>query len=468
MNDKYEDVVENLNLVYRLKEQAQALHNQSELMLRGVRAVLDAEHPEALYQRMFDNFSQIIPHTTCLILEPFNATHLRCSFSTLPEIVDQQWEIGEMLTKVIGGKTLAMYNVARHPTWQDVPLARDTRIKSLLMSPFIVKDELSVIVFAHEELGFYTDEHVQIAKRYREFTEQTLLSVNARLLAMASEQLKKEKEQVEQSLIASEKMASVGLLAAGVAHEINNPVGFVASNIDYLKTSVPTLIDFCKNLEGAFEKGSQADWAALQAQYEQHQIPQLLDDICDICEESEEGLIRVANITTSLKSFTRTDVGEQEHFCVNRAIEDTLPLVNPELKHHVSIELTLNDIPPVVGSARKLSQVLINLMMNAGQAICGQGVIRIETTRVTSALPAPGGFSDQVIIRIEDNGPGMSKQVREQIFQPFYTTKPPGEGTGLGLYISMNIVEAMGGHISVESEENRGTVFTIRLPVPHT
>lgn len=107
-------------------------------------------------------------------------------------------------------------------------------------------------------------------------------------------------------------------------------------------------------------------------------------------------------------------------------------------------------------------------MMNAGQEICGQGVIRIETTRVTSALPARGGFSDQVIIRVEDNGPGMSKQVCEQIFQPFYTTKPPGEGTGLGLYISMNIVEAMGGHISVESEENRGTVFTIRLPVPHT
>lgn len=336
-------------------------------------------------------------------------------------------------------------------------------ISSLLLTPFQVNEVDAVVVFARKEIGFYTQEHVQIADAHRAFTEQALLSVNARLLALESEQLRREKERAEQSLLMSEKMASVGLLAAGVAHEINNPVGFISSNISYLKLHIPELERFSTLLTRLFAAHSdddiQAALDACKAWYESNHFPHLINDIRDICEESDEGLKRVADITTSLKSFTRADSStEDSTFDVNQCIEDTMPLVNPELKHHVTTQLTLTDVPEVQGSPRKLSQVMINLMVNAGQAIQSNGHIVISTRTVVEK------GEDTVVIKITDDGCGIKPADLETIFQPFYTTKPVGQGTGLGLYISLTIVESLGGKIWVESKLNRGTTFTIQLP----
>ena len=463
MKDRYEDALENLNLVYRLKEQAEAARYQSELMLRGVRAVLDADSPDDLYQRMFSNFHDIVPYNICLILEQSEPGFMLCSSSTRQDIVGTRWAVGDMLRKVIGGKTIAMYNAPLHPQWCSVPLPDACQIKSLLFSPFLFKNDMAIIVFAHQQLGFYTQQHIQIATRYREFTEQTLLSVNARLQALESAQLKRDKARVEQSLIDSEKMASVGLLAAGVAHEINNPVGFISSNIEYLKQSVPTLAGFFQQLEGLFAASNDAErlrgLAACQQCYETEQIAGLITDIEDICNESDEGLQRVADITTSLKSFTRADPKTNDPFCVNQTINDTLPLVNPELKHHVKVNVSLNEVPTVLGSSRKLSQVLINLLVNAGQAIHSHGEINLSTD---CHIDADG--RKWVVITVADNGCGISQHAVDKIFQPFFTTKPVGQGTGLGLYISLAIMKSMGGDIQVVSRMNQGTTFSLFLP----
>lgn len=467
MRERYENLLENLNLVYRLKEQAEAAQHQAELMLRGVRSVLDAESADDLYRRMFRNFHNLIPYDICLILEQSEPGYLLCTSATLEPVVGERWQIGEMLKKVISGDTLAMFNASMHPDWASVPLPASANLKSMLFSPFIIKDELAVIVFAHTELGFYTQEHVHIARRYREFTEQTLLSVSARLLALESEQLKRDKARVEQSLIASEKMASVGLLAAGVAHEINNPVGFVSSNIEYLKQSLPTLNEFTGHLNTLFSAADDASRLSALRQcrqwYQEHDVDQLLTDISDICAESDEGLQRVADITTSLKSFTRTDPKDNEAFCVNKTITDTLPLVRSELKHHVDIVQKLTEVPVVLGSPRKLGQVLINLLVNAGQAIASHGSITIST-----GTERDDAGLNWITISVADNGSGISPKVLDNIFQPFFTTKPVGLGTGLGLYISLTIMKTMGGDIKVTSVVNKGTTFTLYLPDQNT
>ena len=462
-----EAILEQLNLVYRLKEQAETLEHRTRHMLKGLRNILEADNPANLYQRMFSHFHLLLPYDVCMVLEQDKPGFMQCRATTMQAVAGSSWEVGDIIKRVLHGHSVALFNINIHPDAQSLPFLKQAGLTSLLLSPFQVNEVDAVLVFAHKDIGFYTQEHVQIADEHRAFIEQALLSVNARLLAMESEQLRLDKERAEHSLLLSEKMASVGLLAAGVAHEINNPVGFISSNISYLKQFVPELETFTALLTAMFEaQTEEARDVALKAcknWYEENRFPHLIDDIRDICDESDEGLKRVADITTSLKSFTRADSGSDDGtFDVNQCIEDTMPLVHPELKHHVATQLTLTDVPEVCGSPRKLSQVLINLLVNAGQAIKQNGHITISTRSVIEEA------QELVVIKITDDGCGIPPAHLETIFQPFYTTKPVGEGTGLGLYISLTIIESLGGQIWVESKLNRGTTFTIQLPAAHS
>lgn len=310
-------------------------------------------------------------------------------------------------------------------------------------------------------MGYYTQEYVEMANRYRTFTEQIAMGMQAKMMALETVRLKEEKAQVEKSLIDSEKMASLGLLAAGVAHEINNPIAFINSNIHFLKNIIPALLDMQGIVENLAKSESEEERAQLKndaiAWQAQHKLESLVDEINDICNESEDGLNRVTDIITSLRSFSHdADIPDDETIDVNDCVNHALRLVNSELKHRIKIHQELGDVLPIQGKTGKLNQVLVNLFVNAAQAMEEGDSLTIKSFNETK--------SQSVVITVADTGCGIEQHALQKMFEPFYTTKPIGKGTGLGLYISFSIVEAMGGTISVDSEVNVGTTFTLSFP----
>ncbi|WP_269519957.1 ATP-binding protein [Alteromonas sp. BMJM2] len=463
MSKDYENVLEDLALVYRLKEQAEAHKKESDALLAGTRALLTARNEKELYTKMFGIFRNLYSYDVCFVLENDSKGKMRCTNTTHPALLDTMWNVDETLSRAIKSSPVALFNVKLQPTWREHLHLFDTPVTSALLCPFRVHQQ-AVMVFCHQTLGFYTQEYVDMANRYRTFTQQMSMSVQAKLMALETIKLKEEKAQVEKSLISSEKMASLGLLAAGVAHEINNPIAFVNSNMMFIKEILPSLTSMQDIVQGLAAATSDEERAALAEQAKQwsnsNKIGPIVDEIADICEESAEGLNRVTEIITSLRSFSHSsDVSDDDTVNINECITNGLRLVNSELKHKVTINTDLAEIPLIRGKTGKLNQVLVNLFVNAAQAMDTGGTLTVKTKC---------DYQDNkevVIVSVQDTGSGIEKDNLEKLFDPFYTTKPTGKGTGLGLYISFSIIESMGGTIKVKSEVNVGTTFILQLPV---
>jgi len=242
----------------------------------------------------------------------------------------------------------------------------------------------------------------------------------------------------------AEKLASIGMLAAGVAHEINNPASFVLANVDALNGLLQVLQS---NLEAHPEAAS-----ALGAH-------DLVFEAMAILQESKEGMARIYRIVRDLRAFAHVDDDVGRETNVNDAIESSLSLVRNELRHNTSIERSLNARRLVRGGVARLGQVFVNLIVNAGHAMSEQAGPQRNRLSVRSR-----DEGEWVVVEIEDNGPGMPPEVLERVFEAFYTTKPRGVGTGLGLPISRDIVKGLGGQMSARSEVGRGSLFEIRLP----
>ena len=276
------------------------------------------------------------------------------------------------------------------------------------------------------------------------------------------ENANKHLKETQQQLLQAEKMASVGQLAAGVAHEINNPIGFVSSNLSTLKDYLSLfqiLLDMAKKLhsDGATE-ALKARVDELQAFYAQHDLDFIGEDIGPLIDESAEGLQRVSEIVKGLKIFSRIDSEESQWYDLNHCLNTTLTMVNNKLKYICKVEKQFADLPKVYFNLGKLTQVFTNLLINAGQAIevtGKQGVINIATIRE----------GDFVKVRIQDTGCGISQENLEKLFNPFFTTKPEGQGTGLGLSITYGIIQEHGGQIQVSSTPGEGSIFELALPI---
>lgn len=264
-------------------------------------------------------------------------------------------------------------------------------------------------------------------------------------------------ERTQGQLLQSEKMAAVGQLAAGVAHEINNPVGFVSSNLGSLGLYVNRLFDLLaayEELEQALPADHPARIGVTRAR-ETAEIDYLRQDIPDLLRESEEGLTRVKRIVNDLKNFSRNDEGEWQDADLNGGLESTLNVVWNELKYKAHVVRELGDLPPVRCIPAQINQVFMNLLVNAAQAIEGSGTITLRS-----------GTSDaNAWVEIADTGKGMTPEVMERIFEPFYTTKPIGKGTGLGLSISADIMKRHHGSLTVRSQIGEGSCFRLALPL---
>ena len=296
-------------------------------------------------------------------------------------------------------------------------------------------------------------------------TERQLRDYNQNLENMVekhTEELRRTLQNLKETqgqLIHSEKMAALGHLAAGVAHEINNPVGFVKSNLgtirDYFQ-DLMTLITAQENLEASLETGEnpQALLDEIRKIRGRIDIDFIRQDHESVISESMEGIQRVARIVSDLKDFSHTGSMHMEPTDIHQCLESTLNIVWNEIKYKAEVIRDFHLLPEILAVPQKLSQVFMNLLMNAAQAIEKQGVITLRTR-----LEA-----DCILVHIEDTGCGIPPEVIPRIFDPFFTTKPVGKGTGLGLNISYNLMQQLGGAIEVHSTPGEGSTFTVRIP----
>ncbi|MEO6928292.1 MAG: ATP-binding protein [Casimicrobiaceae bacterium] len=264
-------------------------------------------------------------------------------------------------------------------------------------------------------------------------------------------------EEAQDQLMQSEKLASIGQIAAGVAHEINNPIGFVLSNLTTLESYLPSIFE----LFDAYEKvDTAADPAtakiAARGLRDSMQFDYVRGDTTALLKESLEGILRVKHIVQDLKDFSRGAVNELwDTIDLHEALDRMLNIAKSEIKYKVSIETAYGDLPLVECQSSRLHQVFLNLLVNAAQSIEVSGTVRISTGRTAS----------EVWICFEDTGCGIPNDQLSRIFDPFFTTKQVGKGTGLGLSVSYAIVNRHDGRIEVESEVGRGTRFKVWIPI---
>ena len=307
-----------------------------------------------------------------------------------------------------------------------------------------------------EELGRYRAElETRVAQRTAE------LGMNVQELEREREaqaQLIRQLEQAHNQVLQSEKLASIGQLAAGVAHEINNPIGFVNCNLGTLERHVGGLLRLIEAHEHAAAAPGDPAARANVVQLEQAlELDYLREDLRDLMRESRDGLERVKRIVQDLKDFSRVGETAWQAADLHACLESTLNVVWNEIKYRAEVIKNFGLLPEVECMPSQLNQVFVNLLVNAAQAIEGRGTITI----CTGVDEAAG----EVWISIADTGSGIAPEHLHRIFDPFFTTKPVGQGTGLGLSVSYSIVQKHGGRIEVDSRVGEGTCFRLRLPV---
>lgn len=260
-------------------------------------------------------------------------------------------------------------------------------------------------------------------------------------------------------LVQSEKMASLGQLAAGVAHEINNPIGFVRSNLttltEYVKT-YQTLLQRYQSLTTAPEDERLAQAEEIKKIEAKEDIEFINEDIDELMQDSIDGTVRVRDIVRGLSNFSHMGGQSREVCDLNKCVESTLKIVKSGLKKQCQFEMSVQPLPEVMANTGELNQILMNLMVNASQAVDDDGGL---------VTVATGVDDDYAVVTVTDNGSGVDPAHIDKLFDPFFTTKPVGQGTGLGLAISYGIIRDHDGEITVESELGIGTTFTIRLPI---
>ena len=283
-------------------------------------------------------------------------------------------------------------------------------------------------------------------------------------LEKANQELRETNKKLQETMkkqIQSEKMSSIGQLATGIAHEINNPLGFIVSNVARVReyvTKIFHILDLYEQLrhEGALKSSFKSErfLRKIEELQEEYNLDSVKEDFPLILAETSEGLNRVKQVVSDLNHFAHAG-GQKTELCdIHQCIDAALNMLRYDLRRKVTVSKDFGEVPHIPGYPGRLNQVFLNLLLNAYQAIEGQGAIKISTFKE----------SGEVIVSIKDSGCGIASENLERIFEPFFTTKKPGEGTGLGLSTAYGIVKNHKGKIEVESQKGVGSVFRVKLP----
>ena len=337
-------------------------------------------------------------------------------------------------------------------TLQDITLRKDA--EASLQKAF---DELEVLVQARTEQLARAKAELEEDVRRREAAETELKARYGELQALNASL-----QSAQEQLVQSEKMASIGQLAAGVAHEINNPIGYVQSNLGSLGNYVQDLFHMLDSYETALA-ALPADHPAVQTLrgvQKEVDLEFLREDVPQLLAESGEGISRVRKIVADLKDFSRVDNNQEWQWAnLHQGLDSTLNIVNNEIKYKAEVVKAYGELPEIQCLPSQLNQVFMNLLVNAAHAMSGpRGTITLRT----------GRDGEHVWVEVADTGSGIPPEVINRIFDPFFTTKPVGKGTGLGLSLSFGIVQKHHGRIDVQSQVGQGTTFRIELPIRQT
>ncbi len=320
----------------------------------------------------------------------------------------------------------------------------------------LLAEQKQVVKPQTESMQF--DEEMKLLRSYNEVLFNKLQAKMQELERTISEHQQAEDalKAMQAQIIQQEKMASIGQLAAGVAHEINNPMGFITSNLTSLGKYAERLDSYIAALQQSlFACPQHQGLDELDKLRQKLKVDYIISDVNELINESLDGANRVRRIVQDLKSFSRVDQAEETHANLNDCLETTINIAWNELKYIATLNRQFGEIPEIVCNPQQLNQVFLNLLVNAAQAMEQQGTITVRT------WVEPGW----VCVSVADTGKGIPEEVKKRIFEPFYTTKPAGKGTGLGLSISADIIHKHHGEIAVESELGKGTTFTVRLPI---
>ncbi len=357
--------------------------------------------------------------------------------------------------------------IDRHGMVQNVDVrfrVKSGEVRTFLWSVDVIEldDEACLIATVRDTTEQREKERQLLKSRAELVVQHEQLSILCRQMEAAkgeAERAYAELTATQAQLIQQEKMASIGQLASGVAHEINNPTGFVMSNLATLEKYAERLATFFKaqaeTVAACADAGERERLAVLRSRLK---IDHIVSDLPSLIAESLDGTRRIKRITQNLKSFARLDGTEPETVSLAECIESTLTIVWNELKYKADLIKEYGDLPPVRCHPQQLSQVFMNLLVNAAHAIESHGTITVRTWRE----------GDRACVAIADTGSGIPEEIRTRIFEPFFTTKGTGRGTGLGLPISYDIVRKHDGELTLESEVGKGTTFTVSLPIGGT
>lgn len=328
------------------------------------------------------------------------------------------------------------------------------------------KDEVAEVAIAFNQMSGALLE----SRSARDNVERELIELNRTLELRVDQRTEKINDQMEEikvaheklaeaqaKLLQTEKLASIGQLSAGIAHEINNPIAFVQSNINTLQEYIGLYQKLFQLYRSSYDSTTdeQAKIRKSIAELEkQEDLPFVNSDIDSLITDTIDGAQRVQDIVKGLKEFSHVGSDEKTPCDLVSCVESTLKIVKNELSKNCVIETVLEPVPMVLANRGELNQVLVNLLINAGQSVELDGLVTIKTYQK----------NENVIIAVSDNGIGIEQSDINKLFEPFYTTKPIGVGTGLGLAISYGIVKNHGGDIHVESTPGEGTTFSLELP----
>lgn len=350
-----------------------------------------------------------------------------------------------------------------------IPISRNNKLYALLILGKSVNkreylsEDLNVLrILASQaaiaiENNIYIEETKNLIKKVTEAEVQKKYVKELEEKNQSLQNLYRTLQETQSQLIQSEKMAGLGQLVAGVAHELNNPISFIYANMKELENYINAIEKILQLILSNMNKPHlqeelQRTISQLEKKYDLEFIQK---DIHSLINESVEGGRRVKEVVQNLRNFSRLDEGEIKSVDLHEGLNSTLLLLNNEIKNRIEVIKEYGKLPKIECHPGHINQVFMNILINAIQAINGAGKIWISTKIL----------DDQVEILIKDSGKGIPQNIKNKVFDPFFTTKPVGKGTGLGLSISYNIIKNHNGEIYVESEENKGTTFHIKLPV---
>lgn len=420
------------------------------LILDGLDAILKNDSTETLLTEFFNILQQAISFSAAILIKinPSDelSTLVTASHPHSDAIITQLTALDKPNRNIKN-----VFNLHQLPNWQVTDPFWYSQ-HAMLTTPVSTSTESYQLYIFSETIGAFNQHDITLMQRFVSFAGNTISQFEKRNLLVKQKEMEEKQSNIEQVLINSEKMASLGQMAAGVAHEINNPLSYIVSNIQNLAYNLEQFSHLINTLKAEKAITQQTLVNTLQ----HYQFDELQSDSSDIITEMSEGADRVKEIVQGLRQFAHPDQTQIGDIDITELIDNTLRVAWSEIKYSANVEKHFNTEPIIItGRSTQLSQVFLNLFFNAAQAICDKvGVISITTK----------ADKNNAYITIADNGCGIDEDKLNKIFDPFYTTKPIGQGTGLGLAISKAIIEQHGGLISVKSQLNQGTIFNITLP----